>query len=257
MLEAALWGLVTAGSLWIGAALAVFARPAGRWIGLAMAFGSGALIAAVAYELVFEAFETDSAFAAVGFAIGALAFYGGDWAIDRRGGHGRKSASGQHQLAGRADAIVLGTILARAAEEVAGWAARLGRRFAAGIDARDGKVKVTGWTEDAGLADTEFAAALLALGMPRIIYTNISRDGTLAGPDIPRTNAVARAADLPTVLSGGIGSEEDVARTAAEGDQRVVGVILGKALYEGRVDLASLVRRFPQAGITSWDDPTD
>jgi ZIP family zinc transporter len=89
----------------------VFARPAGRWIGLAMAFGSGALIAAVAYELVFEAFETDSAFAAVGFAIGALAFYGGDWAIDRRGGHGRKSASGQHQLAGRADAIVLGTIL--------------------------------------------------------------------------------------------------------------------------------------------------
>ena len=155
------------------------------------------------------------------------------------------------------DRIVLGTILARAAEEVAGWAARLGRRFAAGIDARDGKVKVTGWTEDAGLADTEFAAALLALGMPRIIYTNISRDGTLAGPDIPRTNAVARAADLPTVLSGGIGSEEDVARTAAEGDQRVVGVILGKALYEGRVDLASLVRRFPQAGITSWDDPTD
>ncbi|MEP7224036.1 MAG: ZIP family zinc transporter [Actinomycetota bacterium] len=111
MLEAALWGLVTAGSLWIGAALAVFARPASRWIGLAMAFGSGALIAAVAYELVFEAFETDSAFAAVGFAIGALAFYGGDWAIDRRGGHGRKSASGQHQLAGRADAIVLGTIL--------------------------------------------------------------------------------------------------------------------------------------------------
>jgi zinc transporter, ZIP family len=111
MLEAALWGLATAGSLWIGAALAVFARPAGRWIGLAMAFGSGALIAAVAYELVFEAFETDSAFAAVGFAIGALAFYGGDWAIDRRGGHGRKSASGQHQLAGRADAIVLGTIL--------------------------------------------------------------------------------------------------------------------------------------------------
>lgn len=111
MLEAALWGLVTAGSLWIGAALAVFARPASRWIGLAMAFGSGALIAAVAYELVFEAFETDPAVASAGFAIGALAFYGGDWAIDRKGGHGRKSASGQHQLAGRADAIVMGTIL--------------------------------------------------------------------------------------------------------------------------------------------------
>ncbi|HLG08336.1 MAG TPA: hypothetical protein VI409_06675 [Gaiellaceae bacterium] len=111
MLEAALWGLGTAGSLWIGAALAVFARPARRWIGLAMAFGSGALIAAVAYELVFEAFETNAAVAAAGFTVGALAFYGGDWAIDRMGGHGRKSASGQHQLAGRANAIVLGTIL--------------------------------------------------------------------------------------------------------------------------------------------------
>jgi ZIP family zinc transporter len=110
MLEAAFWGLLTAGSLWIGAALAV-TRPAQRWIGLAMAFGSGALIAAVAYELVFEAFEISPASAAAGFAAGALAFYVGDWAIDRRGGHGRKSASGEHQLSGRANAIVLGTIL--------------------------------------------------------------------------------------------------------------------------------------------------
>jgi ZIP family zinc transporter len=111
MLEAAVWGLVTAGSLWVGALLAVFARPGNRWIGLAMAFGSGALIAAVAYELVLEAFETDLAVAATGFAAGALAFYIGDWAIDRRGGHGRKSTSGEHQLAGSANAIVLGTVL--------------------------------------------------------------------------------------------------------------------------------------------------
>ena len=111
MLEAALWGLVTAGSLWVGALLAVFARPSSRWIGLALAFGSGALIAAVAYELVLEAFETDFALAASGFAAGALAFYVGDWAIDRRGGHGRKSTSGTHQLSGSANAIVLGTVL--------------------------------------------------------------------------------------------------------------------------------------------------
>jgi zinc transporter, ZIP family len=111
MLEAALWGLLTAGSLWLGAVLAVYARPAARWIGLAMAFGSGALIAAVAYELVFEAFEISPAVAAAGFTAGALAFYVGDWVVDRRGGHGRKSASGEHQLAGRANAIVLGTIL--------------------------------------------------------------------------------------------------------------------------------------------------
>jgi ZIP family zinc transporter len=111
VLEAALWGLVTAGSLWLGAALAVYARPGARWIGAALAFGSGALIAAVAYELVLEAFETDLRLAVAGFAGGALTFYAGDWAIDRRGGHGRKSMHGEHQLAGTASAIVLGTVL--------------------------------------------------------------------------------------------------------------------------------------------------
>ena len=111
MLEAALWGLVTAGSLWIGAALAAYGRLGVRWIGLALAFGSGALIAAVAYELVLEAYETDVAVAAIGFAAGALGFYVGDWAIDRRGGHGRKSMHGEQQLAGRGPAIVLGTVL--------------------------------------------------------------------------------------------------------------------------------------------------
>jgi len=111
VLEAALWGLVTAGSLLIGAAVAFAARPGNRAIGLTIAFGSGALIAAVAYELVLDAFETDFRFAATGFATGAMAFYVGDWLIDRRGGHGRKSMAGAHQLAGAASAIVLGTVL--------------------------------------------------------------------------------------------------------------------------------------------------
>jgi zinc transporter, ZIP family len=110
MLEAAFWGLVTAGSLWVGAALATL-RPSARLIGLAMAFGSGALIAAVAYELVLEAVATDVELAALGFASGALVFYGGDWWIDRRGGTGRKSMTGEAQLAGSANAIVLGTVL--------------------------------------------------------------------------------------------------------------------------------------------------
>jgi ZIP family zinc transporter len=110
MLEAAFWGLVTAGSLWVGAALALL-RPPARLIGLAMAFGSGALIAAVAYELVLDAVATDAELAALGFTAGALVFYGGDWAISRRGGAGRKSVTGDKQLAGSANAILLGTVL--------------------------------------------------------------------------------------------------------------------------------------------------
>ena len=109
MLEAAFWGLLTAGSLWVGAALALM-RPGNRWVGLAMAFGSGALIAAVAYELVLDAVETSADLAAMGFAVGALTFYVGSWAIDRQGRH-RIGMSGDSRLAGSANAIVLGTVL--------------------------------------------------------------------------------------------------------------------------------------------------
>jgi phosphoribosylformimino-5-aminoimidazole carboxamide ribotide isomerase len=151
------------------------------------------------------------------------------------------------------DRIVLGTLLARSPMTVAGWTARQGRRFAAGVDARDGQVKVAGWKEDAGVADTEFAAGLSALGIDWLIYTNISRDGTLGGPDIPRTVAAARAAGLPTILSGGIGSERDIIEASETAEPLLVGVILGKALYERRIDLGSLIRRFPQAASSAWD----
>jgi ZIP family zinc transporter len=109
MVEAAVWGLITAGSLWVGAALAL-ARPGNRWVGLAMAFGSGALIAAVAYELVLDAVETSANLAAAGFAVGALVFYAGSWAIDRRGEH-RRGMAAEGGLAASANTIVLGTVL--------------------------------------------------------------------------------------------------------------------------------------------------
>ena len=111
MAEAAFWGLVTGGSLWLGAALAAWGRLSQRMIGLAMAFGAGALIAAVAYELVIDAFASDLRLASLGFACGGLTFYVGDVVIDRMGGEGRKSMTGSSQLAGSASAIVLGTVL--------------------------------------------------------------------------------------------------------------------------------------------------
>lgn len=151
------------------------------------------------------------------------------------------------------DRLVLGTMVIRAPREVARWTAELGPRFAAGIDARDGRVRIAGWTEDAARADTDVAAELGALGLRWLVYTNISRDGTLAGPDIPRTNAAAQAAGLGTILSGGIGSEKDVDDVAEQAGRWVSGVILGKVLYEGRVNLSSLVKRYPQVSCPAWD----
>jgi phosphoribosylformimino-5-aminoimidazole carboxamide ribotide isomerase len=171
------------------------------------------------------------------------------------GGGVRGAEQAARLLALGIDRIVLGTVLVKDPHGAAEWIGRLGPRFAAGVDARDGGVRVAGWTEDAGVADTTTAAGLARIGVRWLVYTNISRDGTLAGPDIERTNAAARAAALPTVLSGGIGSEEDVERVALQRDPLVVGLILGKALYESRVDLGRLIGRFPQASETSWDPP--
>jgi phosphoribosylformimino-5-aminoimidazole carboxamide ribotide isomerase len=151
------------------------------------------------------------------------------------------------------DRLVLGTVLVRAPHSVREWAGRLGARFAAGVDAWDGRVRVSGWAEEAGRADTELASELGGLGVRWLVYTNISKDGTLAGPDIGRTCAAARASGLPTLVSGGIGSEADVDAVAARGEPLIAGVILGKALYEGRVDLGRLLRRYPQSSATGWD----
>jgi len=159
--------------------------------------------------------------------------------------------------------IILGTVLVRSPREAAGWIDRLGglgRRFIGGVDARDGVVMISGWTESGGRADTDVAAELSHVGLSGLIYTNINRDGTLEGPDVERTNLVAQASGLSTLISGGIGSPEDVERAARVRDPLVAGVILGKALYEGRVNLSDLVKVYPQdaeaevSGVSSpWD----
>ena len=142
--------------------------------------------------------------------------------------------------------LVLGTVLARDPERVARWCARHGQALWGGIDALDGRVRVAGWEAEAGLEDVELARRAEALGIGGLIYTSIRRDGALEGPDLAATNRVAEACSLPLILSGGIGHFEDVEAVARRRHPRVRGLIVGKALYEGKVDLAELVRAFPQ-----------
>jgi zinc transporter, ZIP family len=111
MLSAAGWGLVTATSLLLGAGLAVVFKPTRPVIGAIMAFGAGALISAVSFELVGEALEADRAgLVALGLGAGSLAFFVGDGVIEKKGGGGRKRSGGE-QASGSALAIFLGTVL--------------------------------------------------------------------------------------------------------------------------------------------------
>lgn len=146
------------------------------------------------------------------------------------------------------DRMVLGTVFVRKPRLVEGWCAKYGRIFLAGIDARAGTVMVSGWEESTSVNDLDLAERAKSMGLAGIVYTSIAQDGTLSGPDIERTNAVAERSNLPVVLSGGVSSLEDIERIEHERHAGVEGVILGTAVYENKIDLAAAYERFPQPG---------
>jgi phosphoribosylformimino-5-aminoimidazole carboxamide ribotide isomerase len=115
-------------------------------------------------------------------------------------------------------------------------------RIVVGIDARDGKVATEGWAEATALTGIEVARRFAQDGVTAIIYTEISRDGMLGGADIAGTMALARAVPVPVIASGGIGEASHLRALVAEGDGVLEGVILGRALYDGRLALTEALR---------------
>jgi phosphoribosylformimino-5-aminoimidazole carboxamide ribotide isomerase len=108
-------------------------------------------------------------------------------------------------------------------------------RIIVGVDASDGRVAVDGWTRVLEIEAVALARDAAAAGACTIIYTDIARDGTQTGPNLPGTQAVARAAGIPVFASGGVGSLEDLRRVVAI--PGVEGVIVGRALYTGAMSL--------------------
>lgn len=150
------------------------------------------------------------------------------------------------------DRLILGTLFARQPEVGGQWVEEFGAVFLAGIDARDGEVKIAGWEAGSAIRDIDLARRAKSQGLCGIVYTNIAMDGTLAGPDIQRSIEVARAGDLPLVVSGGVGSNDDIRRVAESQDQGLTAVITGRAYYEGRISLADLFQEFPQPREFRW-----
>lgn len=107
-------------------------------------------------------------------------------------------------------------------------------RVVVSIDCRDGEVMTNGWLDGSGIQVLDLARAMAAAGVVRIMVTDISRDGALAGPNLPLYGELVRELPVPVVASGGVGSNVDLVALARLGCE---GVIVGKALYEGRVDL--------------------
>ena len=111
-------------------------------------------------------------------------------------------------------------------------------RIVLGLDARGSKVSTQGWTKDHPEPMLDFAHKAQKLPLAAIIYTDINRDGMLSGPNLERTRALVEAVELPVVAAGGINSVEDVEKLIETG---VAGAIIGRALYEGTIDLAQAI----------------
>ena len=154
------------------------------------------------------------------------------------GGGLRSLAHVEERLALGVDRAILGTVALRDPALVKEAAARFPGSIAVGIDARGGRVAVEGWVETSDTAASELARRFEDAGVAAIVYTDIARDGMLTGPNLDQTEALARAVSIPVIASGGVGSEDDVRRSAALAERGVAGLIVGRALYTGAVDLA-------------------
>jgi phosphoribosylformimino-5-aminoimidazole carboxamide ribotide isomerase len=138
--------------------------------------------------------------------------------------------------------VIVGTVAAESPEVLKEMVRKFGARVCVGIDARDGQVVVRGWEQRTRIMAIDLARAAAEAGVERIIYTDVSRDGMLAGPNIEQTCQVARASGLRVTASGGVSSLDDIRRLRHTGEPLIDSVILGKALYENRLTLEEALR---------------
>jgi phosphoribosylformimino-5-aminoimidazole carboxamide ribotide isomerase len=157
------------------------------------------------------------------------------------GGGARSDEAVAAMLEAGADRVVVGS----AALSDWAWFERLiGRgdldgRLALGLDAREGRLAVHGWTEQTPLTAVEVARRTRGMPLAAIVYTDIARDGMLAGVNVPATAEVIEATDVGVIASGGVRDVEDVRRCRRAG---CAGTIIGKAYYEGRIDLTEAIQ---------------
>jgi phosphoribosylformimino-5-aminoimidazole carboxamide ribotide isomerase len=153
------------------------------------------------------------------------------------GGGIRDSAGIESWLEAGVRRVILGTAAVRDPALVKQAATAFPGRIAVGIDARDGMVAVEGWAQASSLSVTELARRFEDAGVAAIIFTDIARDGMLQGVNVAATAALARAVSIPIIASGGVSGVEDI-ELLKESGAPIAGAVIGRALYDGRIDPA-------------------
>jgi phosphoribosylformimino-5-aminoimidazole carboxamide ribotide isomerase len=138
--------------------------------------------------------------------------------------------------------VILGTAALRNPALVKEAARTHPKRIAVGIDAREGKVAVEGWAETSTLDASDLARRFEDAGVAAIIFTDIARDGMLQGVNVEATASLSRAVRIPVIASGGVAGIGDVAALVAAKERNIEGVVIGRALYDGRIDVAEALK---------------
>ena len=167
------------------------------------------------------------------------------------GGGIRDEATAADLFARGVSRVILGTVAVTDSDVVKRLCNRFPGQVMVGIDARNGRVAIRGWVEESEKRAVDLALEMAQLGVAEIIYTDIHRDGTLQGPNLAALREMAQAIPIEVIASGGVSSLEDIKHLCDLEPLGVSGVIMGQALYTGRVDLKAalaLTGRIKDAG---------
>jgi phosphoribosylformimino-5-aminoimidazole carboxamide ribotide isomerase len=167
------------------------------------------------------------------------------------GGGMRDEATVRTVLNAGVSRVILGTAAVEHSQLVADLCADFPEQILVGIDARDGKVATRGWLTTAEVQALDLARRIAAVGVAGIIYTDISRDGTMQGPNLEALRHLAENVDVPVIASGGISSVSDLLSLLSLESLGVTGAIVGKAIYTGKIVLNEAIRA---VGNGRWQD---
>ena len=144
--------------------------------------------------------------------------------------------------------VILGTVVYKDPQFVKRAADRYPGKIILGVDAKEDRVAVEGWTEETDSTPVELVKKYESDGIAAVVYTDILRDGMRTGPNVDATRNMARAVSIPVIASGGISGVADVAQIVSLSRDGVIGMITGRALYDGSLDLAEAIRVSTQKG---------
>ena len=138
--------------------------------------------------------------------------------------------------------IILGSAAIKNKEFLKEACIKFKNKIALGLDAKDGNLSVSGWKENLNIKTLDFLKDVNDYGVSRLIYTDINRDGTKSSPNFDETVKIAEISKCPVIISGGVSSVSDIKKTKELNNKNIEGIIIGKAIFDGDIELDELVK---------------